>query len=77
MKKQVTYLGHLIVDGEVKPDPNKTKLIDSYPVQKSIKKVKSYVSSMSYNRKFIPKFAQIAKTFNMVVEEKFRILLEL
>ena len=69
MKKQVTYLGHLIVDGEVKPDPDKTKLIDTYPVPKSIKDVKSYVSLMSYYRKFIPKFAQIAKPLTSLLEK--------
>ena len=61
LKKQFTYLGHLIVDGEVKPDPEKKKLSDGYPAPKSIKEVKSYVSLMSYYRKFIPNFAQIAK----------------
>ena len=69
LKKQVTYLGHLIVDGEVKPDPEKTKLNDGYPVPKSIKEVKSYVSLMSYYRKFIPNFAQIAKPLTSLLEK--------
>ena len=69
LKRQITYLGHQIVDGIVKPDPAKTKIIDEYPVPKSIKEVKSYVSLMSYYRKFVPGFAQIAKPLTNLLEK--------
>ena len=58
------------MDGIVKPDPVKTKIIDEYFVPKSIKEVKSYVSLMSYNRKFVPGFTQIAKPLKKLIGEK-------
>ena len=69
LKREITYLGHQIVDGVVKPDPTKTKIIDEYPVPTSIKEVKSYVSLMSYYRKFVPGFAQIAKPLTTLLEK--------
>ncbi len=69
LKRQVTYLGHQIVDGIVKPDPAKTQLIDNYPLPQSIKEVKSFVSLMSYYRKYIQKFADIAKQLTTLLEK--------
>jgi hypothetical protein len=61
LQREVAYLGHVISNGEVKPDAEKTKLIDTYPVPKSIKVVRSFVSLASYYRRFVKNFAQVTK----------------
>ena len=69
LKSTVTYLGHVINNGEIRPDPEKTKLIDTYPVPKNIKEVRSFVSLASYYRKFVRNFAQIAKPLTCLLEK--------
>jgi hypothetical protein len=69
LKRKVTYLGHVIANGEIQPDPEKTKLIDTYPMPKTIKEVRSFVSLASYYRKFIKNFAQISKPLTCLLEK--------
>ena len=69
LKSTVTYLGHVINNGEIRPDPEKTKLIDTYPAPKNIKEVRSFVSLASYYRKFVRNFAQIAKPLTCLLEK--------
>ena len=70
LKSEVTYLGHVIANGEVRPDPAKTKLIDTYPIPTNVKEVKSFVSLVSYYRKFVQNFAQIVKPLTSLLEKK-------
>ena len=69
LKSTVTYLGHVINNGEIRPDPEKTKLIDTYPVPQNIKDVRSFVSLASYYRKFVRNFAQVAKPLTCMLEK--------
>ena len=69
LKSTVTYLGHVINNGEIRPDPEKTNLIATYPVPKNIKEVRSFVSLASYYRKFVRNFAQIAKPLTCLLEK--------
>ena len=69
LKSTVTYLGHVISNGEIRPDPEKTKLIDTYPVPKNTKEVRSFVSLASYYRKFVHNFAQIVKPLTSMLEK--------
>ena len=69
MKSTVTYLEHVINSGEIRPDPEKTKLIETYPVPKNIKDVRSFVSLASYYCKFVRNFAQIAKPLTCMLEK--------
>ena len=50
------------------PDPQKTKIIDHYPVPNNIKKVRSFVSLASFYRRFVKNFDQIAKPLSMLLE---------
>jgi hypothetical protein len=51
------------------PDPAKTELIDNYPVPKTVKDARSFVSLASYYRKFVKGFAQIAKPLTNLLEK--------
>jgi hypothetical protein len=69
LQKEVIYLGHVISNGEVKPDPEKTKLIDAYPVPKTISDVRSFVSLASYYRRFVKNFAHVSKPLTQMLEK--------
>ena len=62
-------MGHRICEGEFRPDPDKTMLINTYPIPKTIKEICSLVSFCSYYRKFVRNFAQIAKPLTTMLEK--------
>ena len=59
-KNQCNYLGHVISDKGLSPDPDKVKAIKEYPIPHDLQAVRSFMGLASYYRKFIPKFSHIA-----------------
>lgn len=66
---RINCLGHVVSKGEIQPDPAKFKLIADYPVPSNLKEVRSFVSLMSYYRRFIKNFAAIAKPLTVLTEK--------
>ena len=54
------YLGHIVGNGQVKPDPNKLAAVKDYPIPKTKKEVRCYLGLTGYYRKFIANFAKLA-----------------
>ncbi|XP_062527581.1 uncharacterized protein LOC134199889 [Bombyx mori] len=69
LRKEVSYLGHLITDEGVKPDPAKIRAVSEFPVPKCPKDVKSFLGLMSYYRKFIPEFSKTAKSLTSLLKK--------
>ena len=59
-KKQCTYLGHIISEDGISPDPSKVSAVKEYPTPKDLHDVRSFLGLASYYRKFIPAYSQIA-----------------
>ena len=74
LQQRILYLGHVIENGKIFPDPTKTALIDNYPVPKNLKEVRAFVSLLSYYRKFVKNFAQIAKPLTCLLEKNAKFL---
>ena len=55
-----TYLGHIVDDGQVKPEPVKLDAVRSFPQPTSKKQVRAFLGLTGYYRKFIPEFATTA-----------------
>ena len=68
-KRRIVCLGHVVEDGRVLPDPEKTRLIETYRPPKDLKEVRSFVSLLSFYRRYIQKFAQIAKPLTNLLEK--------
>lgn len=66
---EVEYLGHLITDHGVKPDPRKIEAVRNYPRPVCAKDVRSYLGLSGYYRKFIPNFAEIAKPLTQLTKK--------
>ena len=66
-KSRVTYLGHIVSKNSIKTDPKKMEAIKKWPVPKTVTEVQSFLGFTNYYRKFIRKYAQIARPINWLV----------
>lgn len=65
LHKEVAYLGHIISDQGVRPNPDKIEAI-----AKCQKDVKSFVSLAPYYRKRIRHFSQLAKPLTSLLKKE-------
>jgi len=61
LRKEVTYLGHIIDEKGVKPDPNKIKAVTNFLIPRNPKRIKQFLGLIEYYRQFIPQFSKIAE----------------
>jgi hypothetical protein len=64
----VSYLGHVITEKGVLPDPRKVSTIENDPIPTNVKQLKSYLGMTNYYRKFIPKFSRIAAPLHALLK---------
>lgn len=70
LRKEVTYLGHIISEGGVKPDPEKIKAVSAFPVPENAKNIKQFLGLTGYYRRFIPNFSKIAKPLTSLLKKE-------
>ena len=57
---ECVYLGHVVGNGQVKPDPEKLSAVKNYLVPKTKKGVRSFMGLTGYYRRFIADYAKLA-----------------
>ena len=62
--KQVEYLGHIISEEGVQTDPKKIQVVKNWPKPETLHKVRSFLGFCSNYRRFIAKFAGIARSLH-------------
>ena len=60
-QSSVKFLGHVVSSNGVSADPDKTEAIMKWPPPIDVQQVRSFLGTCSYYRRFINKFAEIAK----------------
>lgn len=60
-QKRVKYLGHMIDNFGVRPDPGKVAAVLNFPVPKSVFNIRQFVGLAGWMRKFVNNFSVIAK----------------
>ncbi|KAL4083037.1 hypothetical protein QTP88_028367 [Uroleucon formosanum] len=60
LKKECLFLGHIISEHGIKPDPNKIVSVMNFPAPKNVKQIKSFLGLSGYYRKFINNYSSIA-----------------
>ena len=58
--RHCTYLGHIVGNGMVRPEPSKIAAVRSFKRPQTKKHVRAFLGVAGYYRKFIPNFASIA-----------------
>ena len=68
--EEVTFLGHKISNGKIRPDPERTKAISQFNTPKSIKELQRFLGMCNYFRNFISGFASLSKGLYEMCTEK-------
>lgn len=58
---EVEYLGHIVTNNGILPDPKKISSIKKYPKPRTVKEIQAFLGLVGYYRRFIKNFAEIAK----------------
>ncbi|HLP81323.1 MAG TPA: reverse transcriptase domain-containing protein, partial [Nitrosomonas sp.] len=62
-KTSIDYLGFKISTQGIEVNPEKTKVVENFPVPSTVKDLQSFLGLVNYFRFFIPNFAKTAKPF--------------
>lgn len=66
LRKEILYLGHVVSENGIQPDPDKTKVLKNYPKPKNADEVKRFVAFANYYRRFIKNFSAISYPLNLL-----------
>ena len=66
--QQADYLGHVISKERTKPNPNKTAVIDTYPVPKDKAQLKRFNGMSNFYRRFIKDYCFLVSPLNHLLK---------
>lgn len=69
LQKEISYLGHLICDTGIKPDPSKIEAVQNFPTPKIPQHIKSFLGLAGYYRRFISDFSGISKPLTSLLKK--------
>ena len=58
--QKLRYLGHLVTEDGILPDPEKTDAVDNWPTPTSETEMRQFLGFAGYYRRFVPGYAKIA-----------------
>lgn len=67
--KEITYLGHIISDKGINPDPTKTEVVRSCPRPHNVKTIQQFLGLANYYRRFIKDFSKISQPINNLLKK--------
>ena len=71
-KREVRFMGHILSESGVRPNPDKIKAILEVPVPKDVKELRGFLGMANYYRKFIPGFASKAEPLTALTKKGVR-----
>ena len=66
-KRQIAYLGHTVSKYKIETDPKKIKAIVDLPIPTNVTDVCSFLGLTNHYRRFIHKYAYIARPLSMII----------
>ena len=59
LRRYLKFLGHIVSDKGVSPDPDKLKAIHDFPVPQNLEEMRRFLGLVGYYRDYVPGFAHI------------------
>ena len=69
-KKQIHYLGHIVSNNGIETDPKTIEAIVKWPGPHTVHEVRKFLGFTNYYRKFVYKYAQIARPLNKLISSE-------
>ena len=69
LRKEVSYLGHVIRQTGVKPDEKRIEAVRDYPEPKTTRELKGFLGLAGYYRQFIPNCSKISKPMTELLKK--------
>jgi len=69
LRKSVHYLGHILSEGGVETDPQKTLSVEKWSAPTSVEELRQFLGLATYYRKFVKNFAHIAAPLHRLTEK--------
>ena len=69
LRREVTYLGHIISAKGLNPDPKKVEAVKDFPRLKNVKSVRQFLGLAGYYRRFIKDFARMAEPLTKLLQK--------
>lgn len=73
MKKETEFLGHLITEEGLKPNPNKIEAIKNVGIPKTQREIKSFLGLSGYYRKFVKDYAKVAQPMTKYLKKNCKV----
>ena len=65
----MTFLGHIVSEKGISPDPEKVRSITQMPIPKDIHERRRYLGLCNYLSKFVPHFADVARPLRQLTKK--------
>ena len=66
---ELTYLGHIVGEGQCNPLPDRVKAISEMPLPKTKKELRSFLGSVGYYSQFIPHYADLRSPLDQLLRK--------
>lgn len=73
-QKEIKYLGHVVSEKGISPDPTKVEIVKNYPVPRTVKEVRAFLGLASYYRRHINHFATIANPLHELLKKEAKFI---
>lgn len=75
-KRQTEFLGHIITQEGIKPNPSKVQCVVDFPIPKTPKQIKQFLGLTGYYRKFIKDYSHLAKPMTKYLKKDAKLNIE-
>jgi hypothetical protein len=67
--KEVSFLGHIVIDGGISGDPAKAENVLKWEPPRTVKEIRRFLGLAGYYRRFIEGFSKIVKPLTTLLEK--------